>query len=152
MKLHLNAAIKKSENRVQSFQSWRIWKVYSPRTRYSHWYVAVPRVSVVMSIIDGMTLRYPVPSSIHAPFRQWIEHNRLARLYCFEKRCWLCTCYKCITFQMNAEHDTSLYEKIKNEQERLNLEIDLKGILPAINSPVPTYDRLRLLANIAPEK
>ena len=34
---------------------------------------------------------------------------------------------------MNADHDTSLYEKIKDEEERLNLEKDVRGSLPVLN-------------------
>ena len=108
-----------------------------------------PLVPRVPSLIDVMNSLYPVPSPIHEPFRRWIEHNQLARFDCFDEPSWLCTCYKCITFQLHADHDTSFYERIKDEQERLNLVTDVRGNVPAINPPSPPNERLELLADIA---
>ena len=44
-----------------------------------------PLVPRVKSIVDVMNETFPVPSSIHVPFRRWIEHNHLARFDCFQK-------------------------------------------------------------------
>ena len=40
---------------------------------------------------------------------------------------WLCTCYKCVRFQVNAEQDFVLYERIKDKKERSELYADLRG-------------------------
>ena len=111
-------------------------------------YVARPQ-PIVPSLVDVMNALYPVPSPIHAPFRQWIEHNKQARFDCFEEPSWLCTCYKCITFQMNAEHDTTMFEKIKDEEERLQIEKDVRGSIPSMNPSQRSDSNLELLATIA---
>ena len=91
-----------------------------------------PLVPRVQSVVDAMNEAFPVPSYIHVPFRRWIEHNHLAKFDCFQEPSWLCTCYKCVTFQLRAESDVCFYEKIKDEQERLVLAADVRGTLPVL--------------------
>ena len=97
-----------------------------------------PLVPRVESIVETMNRLYPVPSPIHAPFRRWIENNRLARFDCFLPPSWNCTCYKCVTYQVQSENDVVYFEQIKDEKDNREIAFETRGIttadrLPAIN-------------------
>ena len=50
---------------------------------------------------------------------------------------------------MNAEHDTTMFEKIKDEEERLQIEKDVRGSIPSMNPSQRSDSNLELLATIA---
>ena len=90
-----------------------------------------------IDIVERMNRAYPVPSPIHVPFRRWMESNQLARFDCFLPSSWNCTCYKCVTFQVQSERDVVLFEQIKDEKERGDVLVD--------NRSAMTTDRLLVL-------
>ena len=70
------------------------------------------------SIIEQANEAFPVPPNIHRTFRAWIDQNQNARFDCFREPSWLCTCYKCVRFQLSAERDIVFYERVKDDKER----------------------------------
>ena len=100
---------------------------------------AIPREK---SMVERMNEAFPVPSPLHASFRRWIEHNQAARFDCFRPPSWVCTCYKCVTYQLRSEKDVNYFELMKDEQECAAIGLDTRGIL--------TADRVTLFENGSP--
>ena len=108
-----------------------------------------PRVD---DIVERANNAFPVPPHIHTSFRDWIEHNRQARFDCFREPSWLCTCYKCVTFQVQSDSEIAMFEAIKDEHEAVEFKSDgdVKGISTTDRMGfAATDERMQMLADIA---
>ena len=88
-----------------------------------------PIIPRTQNVVELMNQAYPVPSPLHASFRRWIDHQQAARFDCFKPPSWQCTCYKCVTYQLQSEKDIRYFEQMKDENELRDQHLNVAGMM-----------------------
>ena len=108
-----------------------------------------PIIPRTQNVVELMNQAYPVPSPLHASFRRWIDNKQAARFDCFKPPSWQCTCYKCVTHQLQSEKDIRYFEQMKDENDLRDQHLNLGGMM-AVDRITLFEAALRLIQVQAP--